>query len=104
MQALKLHGKIDSTGKLIISEPVNLAPGDVEIIVLQSTQSQIEESSTSNHSFSEPESSPRLAEQTGSEGYRIKALANWFANLPSETVQINSDEAKWQALRRKHDL
>jgi hypothetical protein len=36
MQAYKLKGKIDRFGKLIITEPTNLDPGDVEVIILQS--------------------------------------------------------------------
>jgi hypothetical protein len=36
MQAYKLKGKIDRSGKLIITEPTNLNPGDVEVIILQS--------------------------------------------------------------------
>lgn len=35
MQAYKLTGKIDHSGKLVITEPTNLNPGDVEVIVLQ---------------------------------------------------------------------
>ena len=40
MQAYKLKGKVDRDGKLIITEPTNLTPGDVEGIVLQLTNSQ----------------------------------------------------------------
>ncbi len=40
MQAYKLKGKVDRDGKLIITEPTNLTPGDVEVIVLQLTNSQ----------------------------------------------------------------
>ena len=40
MQAYKLKGKVDREGKLIITEPTNLTPGDVEVIVLQLTNSQ----------------------------------------------------------------
>ncbi|MGL5834962.1 MAG: hypothetical protein ACRC1Z_17280 [Waterburya sp.] len=36
MQAYKLAGKIDHSGQLIITEPTNLNPGDVEVIILQS--------------------------------------------------------------------
>ena len=36
MQAYKLKGKIDSEGNLIITQPTNLSPGEVEVIVLQS--------------------------------------------------------------------
>jgi hypothetical protein len=35
MQAYKLRGKIDATGNLVVVEPLNMPPGDVEIIVLQ---------------------------------------------------------------------
>lgn len=35
MQAYKLKRKIDSTGNLVITQPVDMPPGDVEIIVLQ---------------------------------------------------------------------
>ena len=34
MQAYKLRGKIDATGKLVALESVDMPPGDVEIIVL----------------------------------------------------------------------
>ena len=40
MQAYKLKGKVDHDGKLIITEPTNLTPGDVEVIVLQLSNSQ----------------------------------------------------------------
>jgi len=33
MQAYKLKGKIDSSGNLVITDPLNLPPGDVEIVV-----------------------------------------------------------------------
>ncbi len=39
MQAYKLKGKIDNTGKLILTESTNLTPGDVEVIILQSSES-----------------------------------------------------------------
>ncbi|MEN9870647.1 MAG: hypothetical protein RLZZ171_1635, partial [Cyanobacteriota bacterium] len=40
MQAYKLTGKIDRSGKLIITEPTNLNPGDVEVIILQSATTE----------------------------------------------------------------
>ena len=36
MQAYKLKGKIDSEGNLVIPQPTNLNPGEVEVIILQS--------------------------------------------------------------------
>jgi hypothetical protein len=38
MQAYKLKGKIDSKGNLIITQPTNLSPGEVEVIILQTNQ------------------------------------------------------------------
>lgn len=35
MQAYKLKGKVDDAGNLVITEPVKMPPGDVEVIVLQ---------------------------------------------------------------------
>jgi hypothetical protein len=49
MQAHKLKGKIDRSGKLIITEPTNLDPGDVEVIILQS--SMTENKSANNESL-----------------------------------------------------
>lgn len=38
MQAYKLEGKIDSEGNLVIPQPTNLNPGDVEVIILQNNK------------------------------------------------------------------
>ncbi|NJR67149.1 MAG: hypothetical protein HC772_20465 [Leptolyngbyaceae cyanobacterium CRU_2_3] len=35
MQAYKLKGTIDQSGQLIITQPIDLSPGEVEIIVLR---------------------------------------------------------------------
>jgi hypothetical protein len=35
MQAYKLPGKIDAADNLVISEPVKMPPGKVEVIILQ---------------------------------------------------------------------
>jgi hypothetical protein len=48
MQAYKLTGKIDRSGKLIIAEPTNLKPGDVEVIILQPA------TTTENQLFDDP--------------------------------------------------
>ena len=38
MQAYKLKGKVDRDGKLIITESTNLPPGNVEVIILKSSE------------------------------------------------------------------
>jgi hypothetical protein len=37
MQAYKLKGKIDQSGNLLITEPLNLTPRNVEIVVWAAT-------------------------------------------------------------------
>jgi hypothetical protein len=44
MQAYKLTGKIDRSGKLTIDEPIDLNPGQVEVIILQTTTTTERES------------------------------------------------------------
>ena len=68
MQAYKLKGTIDSAGNLVITEPVKMPPGDVEVIVLQVVETVA--SSTVPDSESQPETPKRRT--------KIKALQNWF--------------------------
>lgn len=35
MQAYKAKGKIDATGDLVVEEPIQIPPGNVEVIILQ---------------------------------------------------------------------
>ena len=39
MQATKLKGIINQQGKLIVEEPINLHPGEVEVVILQTDDS-----------------------------------------------------------------
>jgi hypothetical protein len=80
MQAYKLTGKIDNSGKLIITEPTNLNPGDVEVIILQSatTENKFNDKSleTQNRLFWQVESIENLvATQQPSIVKDIKMLA-----------------------------
>lgn len=80
MQAYKLTGKIDRSGKLIIIEPTNLNPGDVEVIILQSatTENKFNDKSleTQNRLFWQVESIENLvATQQPSIAKDIKMLA-----------------------------
>lgn len=100
VQALKLNGKIDKTGKLILPELVDLAPGDVEIIILRLAEPEDE---GDTRQFPSPMGEASSAHES-SKDYKIKALADWFANLPSDIPQIDDNEVRWQALKEKHNL
>ncbi|MBW4439738.1 MAG: hypothetical protein KME10_00605 [Plectolyngbya sp. WJT66-NPBG17] len=88
MQAHKLSGKVDKAGQLIVNEAVNLPPGEVEIIVLQKTA----------ESRSETAQPPRVRPT------KIKFLRKWFAKTEPAPADFDADEARWQALKEKHNL
>jgi hypothetical protein len=89
MQAYKLTGKIDHSGKLIITEPTNLNPGDVEVIVLQLA-------TTENKSTND--------EQIKQRPSKVKTFQDWFAKTEPISSDITPDDAKWDYLKEKHNL
>ncbi|QSJ18453.1 hypothetical protein JYQ62_06670 [Nostoc sp. UHCC 0702] len=94
MQAYKLNATIDESGHLIIDEPLNIAPGKVEVIILQPVPSL--ESSTETSAESQPEKPKR---QT-----KIKALQGWFEKTQPAPPDFDPDQARWEALKEKHNL
>ena len=90
MQATKLTGIIDKSGKLIINEPINLSPGEVEIIVLQTVESE----------SSLPQSSSTKRQSPS----QVKALKDWFENTEPTSPDFDPEQAKWQYLKEKHKL
>jgi hypothetical protein len=93
MQAYKLKGKIDDAGNLVIAEPVKMPPGDVEVIVLQAVESA---SSTIPETESQPETPKRKS--------KVKAFQDLFENAPPVPPDFDPDEARWEALKEKHNL
>lgn len=91
MQAYKLKGKVDRDGRLIITEPINLTPGDVEVIVLKSdTKTEFNQFNNKERSLKRPT--------------KVKAFQDWFIKTQPEISDINVDEAKWNYLKEKHNL
>ncbi len=90
MQAYKLKGKIDNAGNLVITEPIQIPPGEVEVIVLQI------ETSTEKATESQPETPKRPT--------KIKALQGWFEKTQPASPDFDPDEARWEALKEKHNL
>jgi hypothetical protein len=96
MQAYKLKGKIDQSGHLIITEPINLTPGEVEIIILKSTP--IAENPTT------PETEAPAERPKRNRPSKIKALQDWFENTEPAPPDFDPDQARWEALKEKHSL
>lgn len=90
MQAYKLKGKIDRDGKLIITEPTNLNPGDVEVIILQLTTQK----NMSLHDEEKIEKRPS----------KVKTFQQWFAKTEPNSSEFAPDEAKWEYLQEKYNL
>jgi hypothetical protein len=96
MQAYKLKGAIDQSGHLIIMEPIELSPGEVEIIILQSTPV------AENSIASETEAATEMLESKRPS--KIKALQDWFENTQPAPPDFDPDQARWEALKEKYSL
>ena len=94
MQAYKVKGKIDETGHLIITESIELAPGDVEVIVLQ-TPSRLE---------TVPDSDQLENPSAQKHSSLIQAFQGLFENAPPIPPDFDPDQAKWAYLKEKHNL
>lgn len=91
MQAYKLKGKIDKTGRLIVDETTAMTPGEVEVIVLKSETKLENKSSYSKQSLKNRPS-------------KVKAFQNWFAKTEAKLSDVNIEENKWQYLQEKYEL
>jgi hypothetical protein len=89
MQAYKLKGTIDKSGHLIVTEPIDLAPGEVEIIILQPT-------SVAENATSETEASTEIPARKRPS--KIKALQDWLENTEPAPPDFDPDQARWEAL------
>ncbi|MDF0554074.1 hypothetical protein [Kamptonema sp. UHCC 0994] len=100
MQAYKLKGTIDSAGNLIVAEPVNMPPGDVEIILLQTVDK------VASSKFSVAESHPAETPKRKFES-NVKAFQGLFdENTTPEPPDFDDPDkqAKWEYLKEKHNL
>jgi hypothetical protein len=88
MQAHKLSGKVNQDGQLIITEAIDLPPGEVKVIVLQKAT----------------ESTSEAIESLRVRPTKIRFLRDWFAKTEPVPSDFDADEARWQALKEKHDL
>ncbi|MEC4893319.1 MAG: hypothetical protein SAL07_02195 [Oscillatoria sp. PMC 1051.18] len=96
MKAAKIQAKIDTNGHLIASEPVNLPPGEVEVIILEKTERNAEIEQVDKDSSSES-SQRRIPSRT-------KIFQEWFANSKPVSSNFDPEQAKWEALKEKYDL
>ena len=96
MQAYKLKGKIDAAGNLVIAEPIKMPPGDVEVIVLQAVEAVA--SSTVPETESQPAKPKRKVQCS------IPIFKEWFENTEPTPPDFDPEQARWEALKEKHNL
>ena len=95
MQALKLKGHINESGQLQLSETINLAPGEVEIIILKLGES--------GEKAEQLNQVPTFGNEQTPEN--IQSFVEWFtAGIPPATADFDADEARWEVLKDKHKL
>ena len=96
MQAYKVKGKVDEAGNLVITEPVKMPPGDVEVIVLQEVP--VTDVSTVYEIGSQIEF-PKKKVKLG-----VKSLNELLENAPPVSQDLDPEQAKWEYLKEKHNL
>ncbi|MCA2625585.1 MAG: hypothetical protein IM507_10260 [Microcystis sp. M20BS1] len=94
MQAYKLKGKIDQSGNLVITEPLNLPPRKGEIVVWAATDTLDHTTTLTTESVPETPKRPT----------KIKVLQNWFEKTQPAPPDFDPDQAKWEYLKEKHNL
>ncbi|MGB3761231.1 MAG: hypothetical protein WBA07_33465 [Rivularia sp. (in: cyanobacteria)] len=94
MQAYKAKGKVDATGNLVVEESIEIPPGNVEVIILQVADEVQNSTETANESEVETTKRPT----------KIKALQGWFEKTKPAPADFDADEARWEALKEKHNL
>ncbi len=94
MQAYKLKGQVDAAGNLVITEPVKMQPGDVEVIILHEVET------VTSATVSETELQP----ETPKRPTKIKALQKWFEKTQPAPLDFDPDQAKREYLKEKHNL
>ncbi|AFY55482.1 hypothetical protein Riv7116_3001 [Rivularia sp. PCC 7116] len=95
MQAYKAKGKIDATGNLVVTQPIEIPPGNVEVIILQVAD---EVNSTETATESQTETSKNQVR------YRTNAFRDLLENSPSVPPDFDPESAKWEYLKEKHNL
>ncbi|MCL1469204.1 hypothetical protein [Argonema antarcticum] len=94
MQAYKVKAKIDPAGHLIITEPIDLPVGDVEVIIWQEVENlDIATDATTNSSS--------VGNQSKLE-YQSKFMREWSANNHPVSPDFDPEQARLEALQEKY--
>ncbi len=96
MQAYKLKGMINQSGHLVVTEPIKMTPGEVEVIILQPVPAAEDSPVSVTGAPAETPSRKRPS--------KIKSLQDWFAKTAPASPDFDPDRARWEAMQEKHSL
>jgi hypothetical protein len=91
----KLKGTIDPSGHLVIHGPIAIPPGDVEVVIMWSSESKDIEIHPETFQPEPSEKKPRT---------QVKAFQDLFENTQPAPPDFDPEQARWEALKEKYDL
>lgn len=94
MQAYKHKAIVNESGELVFNEPINITPGEVEVIILQAVETV--DSGTVSETESQSDKPRRKS--------KVKAFEGLFEKTQPAPPDFDPDEARWEALKEKHNL
>lgn len=94
MQVYKLKGTVDRFGNLIIKEPIQLPPGEVEVR-LQSIESVDTSASKIEMDMTKPDRQVECS---------VPILKEWLELTEPASPDFDDDQAKWDYLKEKYNL
>jgi len=96
MQAYKIKGRIDQYGRLIITEPIELPPSRVEVIILQEEVEDVAETVNAK-----PDSQSK--DKKSHVQYKTEFLREWLEqNSRPVPPDFDPEQARLEALEEKY--
>lgn len=96
MQTYKLKAKIDDSGNLVVTEPIKLPPGEVEVILLQPPIG-LDNAAVTPTATDTPK--PKHPVECS-----VPILKEWLEQTEPFPPDFDPDQAKWEYLKEKHNL
>ncbi|HEY9848164.1 MAG TPA: hypothetical protein V6D28_01795 [Leptolyngbyaceae cyanobacterium] len=95
MQAYKAKAKIDQSGHLILTEPTNLPPGNVEVIILQ----EVKNGADYENQEGEPS---EIKTKSIPERYKTNIFTDWLAKAKPVPSDFDPEQVRLEALEDKY--
>jgi hypothetical protein len=93
MQAYRVKGIVDHTGHLVVTEPIELSAGEVEVLVLKIAQQDT--------GLPHSDADINNIQQVNCE---IPSLQQWLAQTSPVPADFEPEQAKWEHMEEKYNL